>query len=61
MVGCRERWIMKKIKFYCGTGFVGATHEEIEEFEDDATKEVIDECFHDWCWENLDAYWEEVE
>lgn len=34
---------MKKIKLWVETGFVGATHEEIIEVDDDTTEEEIDE------------------
>lgn len=56
---------MAKFKFYLGTGYVGATHEEIVEVdveglnEEEKEKEVEEE-FQQWMWEHLDTYWEEI-
>lgn len=36
---------MKRIKFYLGTGYAGCSHEEIFEFDDDATEEEINDSF----------------
>ena len=52
---------MRKVKFYLGTGFPGASREEIVDFEDDTTDEEIEESFEDWKNNRLDASWWDVE
>ena len=52
---------MRKIKFYLGIGFPGAEHEEIFEYDDNATDKEIEEDFKDWQSNYLDAAWWEVE
>lgn len=52
---------MKKIKFYLGTGFAGASHEEIFEYPDEATDEEISGEFEAWKENYLDASWWEVD
>ncbi len=48
---------MRKVKFYLGTGFASAVHEEVMEFEDGTPDEEISEIFHDWYEGYLDASW----
>lgn len=48
---------MKRIHFHLGTGINGADHDEIVEFEDDATDKEIDDALHDWMANYLDAGW----
>lgn len=52
---------MRKVKFYLGTGFASAAHEEVMEFDDDTTDEEISENFRDWYKEKLDASWWNIE
>jgi len=52
---------MKKYRFYCGTGFAGAAHEEVVELEDDVTPEEINDALEEWIWEHIEASWEAVE
>lgn len=52
---------MRKVKFYLGTGFASAAHEEVMEFDDDTTDEEISEIFHDWYEGKLDASWWDIE
>ncbi len=52
---------MRKVKFYLGTGFSGASHEEIMEYEDDVTDEEISEDFEDWKNDRLDTSWRDLE
>lgn len=51
---------MRKVKFYLGTGFANATHEEIMEFEDGTSDEEISEVFRDWYEGKLDASWWDI-
>lgn len=51
---------MKRIKFYLGTGYAGCSHEEIFEFDDDATEEEINDSFEDWKNNRLDCSWCEI-
>lgn len=51
---------MRKIKFYLGTGYAGADHEEVFEYEDGATDKEIDDDFENWKNEQLDAQWWEI-
>ena len=52
---------MKKIKAYCGIGFVGAVHEEEFEFEDDVKEDEILSEINDWADGLLEFWWEESE
>ena len=52
---------MKKIHFHLGIGYALAVHDEIIEFEDNATEEEIEEEFDDWVHEHEDALWWEEE
>lgn len=52
---------MKKVKFYLGTGFAGAAHEEIVEFDDNVTVEEIQEAFYEWYEDKLDPSWWYIE
>ncbi len=52
---------MRKIKSFLGIGYHGATHEEIVEYEDDATDEQINEDFQEWKMGYMDDNWWEVE
>lgn len=52
---------MRKVKFYLGTGFAGASHEDIIEFEDGTTDEEITEYFEEWKNNFLDASWWDVD
>lgn len=52
---------MKKIHFYLGIGFSTVCHDEVVEFEDNATEEEIEEEFDDWVHEHEDASWWEEE
>lgn len=49
---------MRKIRFYQPK--IVSTHEEIVEFDDEATDVEIDECFADWL-NNFDGSWSDVE
>lgn len=48
---------MPKYKFVCDTGFVGARHEEVVEFDKPPTSKELDEFLE--CWVNglLDSWW----
>ncbi len=52
---------MRKVKFYLGTGFANATHEDVIEFEDGTTDEEITEYFEEWKNNFLDASWRDVD
>ena len=52
---------MRKVKFYLGTGFSGAVHQEIMEFEDGTTDEEVNEEYEQWKNDHLDASWWDVE
>lgn len=52
---------MKRIHFHLGIGYAIADHDEIIEFEDNATKDEIEEEFVDWVHELEDASWWEEE
>lgn len=52
---------MKKIRFYCGMGYVGCDREEIVEYPDTATEEEIDKGLTEWIFETIESCWEEVE
>ena len=52
---------MKRIHFHLGVGYVGAVHDEIVEFEDNATNEEIEEEFNEWVNGYEDASWWEEE
>ena len=52
---------MKRIHFHLGVGYVGAVHDEIVEFEDNATNEEIEEEFNEWVNVYEDASWWEEE
>lgn len=52
---------MKRIHFHLGIEYANAVHDEIIEFEDDATVEEIREEFEDWVHEHEDASWWEEE
>lgn len=49
---------MKRIKFHLNTGFPGVEHEEVIEFDDDASEEEIEETYQDWKNDRIDGYWE---
>lgn len=51
---------MRRVKFFCNTGFVGAKREEVIEFDDDATYEGIEAEFEIWL-TNFDIGWYELE
>ena len=42
---------------HLGTGFTGASYDEVVEFEDSATEEEINEAYEDWKNNYLDASW----
>ena len=50
---------MKKVYASANFGFVGATHEDIFEFEDDATEEEIEKEVWEWATQFLEIYWAE--
>lgn len=52
---------MKKVKFVLNTGFAGAVHEDVVEFEDDVTENDLWNYYNDWKDEQVEGYWEEVE
>lgn len=52
---------MKKVKFYLSIGFQDASYEEIIEFEDDITREEIEEEFQDWKNGYIDMGWHDME
>lgn len=52
---------MKKIHFHLGIGYANAVHDEIIEFEDDATNEEIEEEFNEWVNGYEDCSWWEEE
>ena len=52
---------MKRIRAYCGIGFIGATHEEEFEFPDDASSEEITEAVDEWAKQFVEAWWEEAD
>lgn len=51
---------MKRIKAYCGIGFIGAAHEEEFEFPDDASSEEITEAVDEWAKQFLESWWKEM-
>ncbi len=53
--------ILRRVKFYLGTGFSCSSYEEVMEFDDDATDEEISECHRDWYEGKLDASWWDIE
>ncbi len=52
---------MRIIKASLGIGYCGATHETEFEFEDDITKEEIDQMVTEWAMNYIDIDWKEVE
>lgn len=48
---------MKKVHFHIGTGYTGAQHDEVMEFDDSATDEDIEEAYQDWKENKLDCQW----
>lgn len=46
---------MKKVRFTLSIGFACGEHEEIMEYEDDATDKEIDEDWSDWAWNYIDG------
>ena len=59
---------MTKIKFFLDTGYVGAKHEEIVEFEDgqlpkdeEERREWLWKYYNDWKNEQIEGYWKEIE
>lgn len=50
-----------KVEFILETGFAGATHREIVEFDDSYSEEDIDDCFQEWKNSFLDASWHMLE
>jgi hypothetical protein len=51
---------IKKYKFFCGTGFSGAEHEDEVEYPATMTADEVEEEFKQWVWEKLDPYWKEI-
>lgn len=51
----------KKYRFHCGTGFPGADHEEEMELPATMTEVEVEAEFKEWVWDQLDAYWKEIE
>lgn len=49
---------MKRIKVHLNVGFPGTAHEDIIEFDDDASEEEIEEAYRDWKNDRIDGYWE---
>ena len=52
---------MKKVEFYASTGYVGCERQEIVEFDDDATKDEIEEEFQCWLDNYCDIGWNVIE
>lgn len=52
---------MKKVKMIVSSGMVNSKVSETVEMADDMRKEDIDCYFEEWVWDQIDAYWEEVE
>ena len=52
---------MKRVKFTLDIGFVGATHVEIFEFEDDTTDAQIEEEYETWVSNYMDGGWHVLE
>lgn len=50
---------MRKIKFYLETGFVGATHTEIVEYEDNTEDSEIEDDLEMWKESCISYGWEE--
>jgi len=51
---------MKTYKFVVETGYVGAEHEEVFEFEDDVTEKELDKCLNDYIHECVEGYYKEI-
>lgn len=52
---------MKKIKFNLSIGLFGCTREAVKTYQDDVTRDQIDYDFKKWAYDQLDAWYEEVE
>jgi len=52
---------MKKYKFTLSIGISNSKQEDVFEFDDDVTKEELEEWYIDWMNNNLDGGWHEVE
>lgn len=50
-----------RVKAYVNTGFVGCRHEEVLEFEDDATDEEIEEWVREWMYDRIEWGWSKEE
>lgn len=48
---------MKRVKFSLSIGYANASHEEVFEFEDDATEKDIEEDYICWRDNYLDGGW----
>lgn len=48
---------MRRIKFSLSIGYANAGHEEVVEFDDDATDEQIEQDYQDWCSSYIDGGW----
>lgn len=52
---------VRRVLFHLGTGFPGASYEEVIEFDSDTTDEEIDEFYKEWKNDRLDCSWVDVE
>lgn len=52
---------MKKVKVWINTGFAGAKHQDVFEFDDDATDDEIDEEVKDWLFNKIEYGWVELD
>lgn len=52
---------MKRVKVWINTGFAGAKHQDVFEFEDDATEEEIEADVLDWVFNKIEHGWEVIE
>lgn len=50
---------MKKIKFYCDTGYIGSDVEEIFEYSDNTTEDEIERDFFLWLDNYVSCGWSE--
>lgn len=48
---------MIKVKVWINTGFAGAKHQDVFEFDDDVTDDEIDEEVKDWLFNKIEYGW----
>lgn len=52
---------MKKVKVWINTGFAGAKHQDVFEYDDDVTDEEINADVMDWVFNKIEYGWCPVE